>query len=50
MPDIDVLMEEWPSELEELLGKLNLPSAEMDCDLKDYIDIICSILDIPIYQ
>lgn len=47
MPDIDVLMEEWPSEIEELLSKINLPSADLDCELKDYVDIICNILDIP---
>lgn len=50
MPDIDLLMEEWPPEVEEMLSKLSLPSADMDCDLKDYVDIICSMLDIPVHQ
>ncbi|XP_019904000.1 intraflagellar transport protein 46 homolog isoform X2 [Esox lucius] len=50
MPDIDALMQEWPSEFEELLGKVSLPTADINCDLTQYIDIICGILDIPIYK
>ncbi|XP_058273804.1 intraflagellar transport protein 46 homolog [Hemibagrus wyckioides] len=50
MPDTDTLMQEWPPEFEELLGKLNLPTADIDCDLEEYIDTICSILDIPVYE
>ncbi|XP_026797726.3 intraflagellar transport protein 46 homolog [Pangasianodon hypophthalmus] len=50
MPDIDMLMQEWPPEFEELLGKVNLPTADINCDLAEYIDIICGILDIPVYK
>lgn len=50
MPDIDTLMQEWPPDLEELLNKVSLPSADMDCSLDDYVKVICSILDIPIYK
>ncbi|XP_064207201.1 intraflagellar transport protein 46 homolog isoform X2 [Anguilla rostrata] len=50
MPDIDTLMQEWPPEFEELLGKVSLPTADINCDLGEYIDIICGILDIPIYK
>lgn len=50
MPDIETLMQEWPPEFEELLKLTNLPSAELNCDLTEYIDIICSILDIPVYK
>ncbi|XP_053501034.1 intraflagellar transport protein 46 homolog isoform X3 [Ictalurus furcatus] len=50
MPDIDTLMQEWPPEFEELLGKVNLPTADINCDLAEYIDIICGILDIPVYK
>ncbi|XP_066507464.1 intraflagellar transport protein 46 homolog isoform X1 [Hoplias malabaricus] len=50
MPDIDSLMQEWPAEFEELLGKVNLPTADINCDLSEYIDIICGILDIPVYK
>lgn len=50
MPDIDSLMQEWPPEFEELLGKVSLPTAETNCDLPQYIDMICAILDIPVYK
>ncbi|XP_051494644.1 intraflagellar transport protein 46 homolog isoform X2 [Apus apus] len=41
MPDIESLMQEWSPEFEELLGKVGLPTAEMSCDLPEYIDMIC---------
>jgi len=51
MPDIhDRLMQEWPSEFEELLAHVKLPTAELDVGLKEYISIVCAILDIPIYN
>nr|XP_029483187.1 intraflagellar transport protein 46 homolog isoform X1 [Oncorhynchus nerka] len=50
MPDIDTLMQEWPPEFEEMLGKVSLPTADINCDLTEYIEVICGILDIPIYK
>ncbi|XP_006152338.1 intraflagellar transport protein 46 homolog isoform X1 [Tupaia chinensis] len=50
MPDIDTLMQEWSPEFEELLGKVSLPTAEIDCSLAEYVDMICAILDIPVYK
>lgn len=50
MPDIDSLMQEWPAELEELLGRLQLPPARLNCSPAQYADIICSLLDIPVYS
>ncbi|KAL0626892.1 LOW QUALITY PROTEIN: Intraflagellar transport protein 46-like protein [Plecturocebus cupreus] len=50
MPDIDTLMQEWSPEFEELLGKVSLPTAEIDCSLAEYIDMVCAILDIPVYK
>ena len=41
MPDIEKLMQEWPPEVEEMLKTANLPTADLDCDLTEYIDIIC---------
>ena len=41
MPDIDRLMEEWPREFEDLLKEVGLPTADMDCDLSTYVDMIC---------
>ncbi|XP_012558832.1 intraflagellar transport protein 46 homolog isoform X1 [Hydra vulgaris] len=49
MPDIEKLMQEWPPEFEELLNNLKLPSADIECELAEYIDIICAIVDIPVY-
>ena len=40
MPDIDKLMQEWPPEFEELLKEVDLPTADLDCDLSTYVDII----------
>ena len=41
MPDIDSLMQEWPGELEELFKEVNLPTAALELQLPDYVDIIC---------
>ncbi|KAM4537486.1 intraflagellar transport protein 46 homolog [Odontesthes bonariensis] len=49
MPDIDSLMQEWPAELEEQLGRLQLPPARLGCGLSQYVDIVCALLDIPVY-
>ncbi|XP_052805674.1 intraflagellar transport protein 46 homolog isoform X4 [Mya arenaria] len=50
MPDIDTLMQEWPPEFEELLKEVGLPTADLDCDLGEYVELICAMLDIPIYK
>ncbi|XP_023224326.1 intraflagellar transport protein 46 homolog [Centruroides sculpturatus] len=50
MPDIDTLMQEWPPEFEELLKEVGLPSADLDCTLEEYVQIITGILDIPVYK
>ena len=42
MPDIDYLMQEWPAEFEEALSSTHLPTADLDCDLATYVEIICS--------
>lgn len=49
MPDIESLMQEWPPEFEELLGKVKLPEPSMDLSLEEYVRVICSMLDIPVY-
>jgi intraflagellar transport protein 46 len=41
MPDIETLMQEWPPEFEDLLKEVGLPTAEIDCDLATYVDMIC---------
>uniref|UniRef100_A0A674MYG5 Intraflagellar transport protein 46 homolog n=1 Tax=Takifugu rubripes TaxID=31033 RepID=A0A674MYG5_TAKRU len=49
MPTIDSLMQEWPPEVEELLAALQLPSARLGCSLAQYADLICCLLDVPVY-
>lgn len=50
MPDIDSLMQEWPGEVEELLKEVSLPTAALDAELHAYVDILCAMLDIPVYK
>eukprot|EP00397_Hematodinium_sp_SG-2012_P048762 GEMP01056002.1.p1 GENE.GEMP01056002.1~~GEMP01056002.1.p1 ORF type:complete len:353 (+),score=76.60 GEMP01056002.1:75-1133(+) len=51
MPDIENLMQVWPQEFEEYLTNNPLPGLGSldDVDLKDYIKVIATILDIPVY-
>lgn len=50
MPDIDYLMQEWPADVEEFIrgNSATIPTADFDCDLTSYVDIICALLDIPV--
>ena len=41
MPDIEVLMQEWPAQFEASLKEIGLPLASLNCDLAQYADIIC---------
>lgn len=50
MPDIESLMQVWPEEFEELLGKTPLPGAGMDMALEQYVRVICALLDIPVHK
>nr|CAH0108507.1 unnamed protein product [Daphnia galeata] len=49
LPDIDALLQEWNSDVEETLGVEHLLSSDIDCDLLCFIDVACGLLDIPIY-
>ena len=46
MPDIDFLMQEWPPEFEEMLrtNSSGLPTADFDCDITTYVDVICALV------
>ncbi|XP_053695946.1 intraflagellar transport protein 46 homolog [Sabethes cyaneus] len=48
--NIDNLMSEWPEEVEKMLDAVGFPSADLDCSLTRYIEIICNIFDIPVQQ
>lgn len=50
MPDIDNLMQEWSSEVEQTITEVGLPPEDIDCDLATYIDIMAAILDIPRFE
>ncbi|THD20397.1 Intraflagellar transport protein 46 [Fasciola hepatica] len=50
MPEVSTLMAEWPSKFEDSMRNLSLPGSQLDCSLKEYIDIICALLDIPVYN
>lgn len=48
MQDIDALMIEWPNDMEKMLNNLGLPNANLNCPLRFYIELMCSLMDIPI--
>ena len=49
LPDIDHLMQEWDADYEELLNRTQLPSPDLDCDISEYVSIVCTLLDIPVH-
>lgn len=49
MPDLDELLEEWPENMENLLKIHGFPSHTIKGPLTDYMDIVCSLFDIPVY-
>ncbi len=62
MPDIDTLMEAWPTEIEELLNSTGygaggaagnfflLPAPDLEMSLLEYVKVLCCLLDIPVYD
>ncbi|KAJ3324967.1 Intraflagellar transport protein 46 [Boothiomyces sp. JEL0866] len=46
--DLERLMAEWPQEIDNYLPKIDLPNANIDLKLKDYVQLCCNILDIPL--
>ena len=40
----------WPHEVEDLLRAMSAPSAALEASLDTYTDLICSLLDIPVYK
>ncbi|CDI97188.1 intraflagellar transport protein 46 [Echinococcus multilocularis] len=49
MPDLTSLMSEWPEDFEKALTIAKMPTAVLNCNLKEYVEIICAIMDIPVY-
>ncbi|XKL60918.1 hypothetical protein PGB90_007975 [Kerria lacca] len=50
MPDIDTLMQEWPTDFEEQLINVESLGKHLNCNLLNYVDIVCSLVDIPVYE
>merc|ERR1719352_338317 len=50
MPDIERLMQVWPSDFEEYITNNPLPTAELDLQLEDYVKLIAVLLDVPVHS
>eukprot|EP00903_Cladosiphon_okamuranus_P011377 g10723.t1 len=50
MPDIELLMEAWPPQVEEILDNVNVLTPELDIPLEDYARMMCAVMDIPVYD
>ncbi|CEF60997.1 Intraflagellar transport protein 46 homolog [Strongyloides ratti] len=48
LPDIEKLMQEWPENVEKIIRKIRLPTANLNVDLKEFVDICLGIVDIPV--
>ncbi|KAK0074930.1 hypothetical protein PV325_002761, partial [Microctonus aethiopoides] len=48
MPDIDALMQQWPTVVEDKLNEGQLDLSILDCDLPQLVDIVCNLVDIPV--
>lgn len=49
MPDLETLMQEWEPDIEQAIKDHGMPTGDLACDLSDYVDVLCSMLDIPVY-
>ena len=45
-----MMLQEWPQQFEELLQSASIPASSMALPLGSYVDILCSLLDIPVYK
>ena len=42
--------QEWPPQVEDILRETGIPTADFECDVSTYVDIICTLLDIPVHK
>ncbi|KND02895.1 hypothetical protein, variant [Spizellomyces punctatus DAOM BR117] len=51
MPDVEKLMAQWPDAVEEGFnaGEVRVPPAEIDLSLRDYAQLACNMVDIPVH-
>ncbi|GLC38524.1 Intraflagellar transport protein 46 [Pleodorina starrii] len=50
MPEIEALMQEWPPEVEGFLKSMKMPTGDVELDIKTYAKLVCTLLDIPVYD
>jgi intraflagellar transport protein 46 len=50
MPDIEKLMQVWPTEFEDYITSNPLPIAEIDMPLQDFVKMIAVLLDVPVHS
>lgn len=50
MPDPDLIMQVWPSEMEEAFNKIPMPKPDIELDLSTYCKVLLAILDIPVHE
>jgi len=43
LPDVEQLMQEWSEDFENALNVHSIPTADLDCSLEEYVNIICGI-------
>lgn len=48
MPDIDTLMQQWPTQVEDKLNDAQLDLSKLDCELPNLVDIVCNLIDVPV--
>lgn len=48
--DIDMLMQQWPTEVDERLENVSVDLSQLDCDLPHLVDIACTLVDIPVHS
>ncbi len=44
LPDVEQLMQEWNQDFENALNNHSIPTADLDCSLEEYVNIICGII------
>lgn len=49
MPEVEALMQEWPSSFDTSLSSLPLPPPDLDVTTEDYARLACALLDVPVY-
>jgi intraflagellar transport protein 46 len=49
-PEIDDLMQAWPTNMERELEYASLPSADLDTSLAEYTKVVAALLDIPVHE